>query len=169
MKPNRSAHSCEVVGLDVLYTERKPFQPAAHELESEMRSCFNQDGKAECRVASGLQERRGVTERARGDGRASAQRHSALTMLYVRRKTCRSRAQTPYCRAKYVNPQWTLVFSTGRKPSPRKLRDKLVEQNCLSLRFYSLYRTQCHYEKIHVQGKLTHVSNYQAPTVSAVR
>lgn len=73
MKPNRSKRSWAEGGLNVLHTERKPFQPAAHELEKEMQSCFNQDGKAECRVASGLQERGGVTERAWGDGHTSAQ------------------------------------------------------------------------------------------------
>lgn len=134
--------------------------------------------KVKCEVASIKMERlsaewpRGCRRgegSQRGQGEMDVRQHSAFMMLYVRRKTCRSRARRAYCHAKHVNPQWTLVFRTGRKPSPRKLRDELVEQNCLNLRFYSLYGTQCRYGKIQVQGKLTHVSNYQAPTVSAVR
>lgn len=102
------------------------------------------------------------------DGRTSAQR--VYDALCEEGRCVGTGLRDPTGRVKYINSQWTFVFRrTGRKPAPSKLPDELAEQNCLSLRFYSLYGTQWHYGKIQVQGKLTHVSKYQAPTVSALR
>lgn len=51
-------------------------------------------------MASGLQERGGVTERA---WEMDTRQHSTFMMLYVRRKVCRSRAWRAYGRVKYTN------------------------------------------------------------------